>query len=167
MFPEPHYDVPIFGADVVSLPGGHLAVLDFQPVVDSVDQTYLNRYYKVLDKAYHHHSNALGPIEGIPEAARPFFSPYYLFARASTEVMVTQVYPAFLDYLGAYLHMWASGQVHPLVDPQAKEAVHARHVAYSQYRAEKDPARGMLTRMYGEEWTERFIHEVLFDLDHK
>jgi phycoerythrobilin:ferredoxin oxidoreductase len=32
------------------------------------------------------------------------------------------------------------------------------------YRAEKDPARGMLTRFHGAEWTEAYIHGVLFDL---
>jgi len=35
---------------------------------------------------------------------------------------------------------------------------------YTDYRAEKDPARGMLTRFYGSEWTENYIHTVLFDL---
>ena len=36
---------------------------------------------------------------------------------------------------------------------------------YTTYRAEKDPARGMLTRFHGSEWTEEYIHGVLFDLD--
>jgi phycoerythrobilin:ferredoxin oxidoreductase len=36
---------------------------------------------------------------------------------------------------------------------------------YTAYRAEKDPARGMLTRFYGSEWTESYIHDVLFDLE--
>jgi phycoerythrobilin:ferredoxin oxidoreductase len=36
---------------------------------------------------------------------------------------------------------------------------------YTRYRAEKDPARGMLSRFHGAEWTESYIHEVLFDLD--
>ena len=35
---------------------------------------------------------------------------------------------------------------------------------YYNYRAEKDPARGMLSRFHGSEWTESYIHEVLFDL---
>jgi phycoerythrobilin:ferredoxin oxidoreductase len=36
---------------------------------------------------------------------------------------------------------------------------------YTRYRAEKDPARGMLSRFYGSEWTEAYIHDVLFDLE--
>ncbi len=34
-----------------------------------------------------------------------------------------------------------------------------------RYRAEKDPARGMFTRIYGPEWTEEYIHGFLFDLE--
>ena len=37
--------------------------------------------------------------------------------------------------------------------------------SYANYRAEKDPARGMLTRLYGAEWTEEYIHGFLFDLE--
>mmetsp|Transcript_3348 Transcript_3348/g.5383 ORF Transcript_3348/g.5383 Transcript_3348/m.5383 type:complete len:95 (+) Transcript_3348:356-640(+) len=40
-------------------------------------------------------------------------------------------------------------------------------MSYLKYRAEKDPARGMFTRMYGAEWTETYIHDFLFDLEQK
>jgi len=33
--------------------------------------------------------------------------------------------------------------------------------------AEKDQARGMFKRFYGEEWTEEYIHGFLFDLERK
>ena len=35
---------------------------------------------------------------------------------------------------------------------------------YMRYRAEKDPARGMLRGFFGNEWTERYINNILFDL---
>ncbi|HHP7231582.1 MAG TPA: phycoerythrobilin:ferredoxin oxidoreductase, partial [Xenococcaceae cyanobacterium] len=38
---------------------------------------------------------------------------------------------------------------------------------YINYRATKDPARGMFTRLYGSEWTEEYIHGFLFDLERK
>jgi len=107
----------------------------------------------------------LGPSGEIPEAARAFFSPYCLFARARSEdVMTTAVLPAFLDYLKAYLELWKLENVLPVEEEKRRRQVVAQHLSYSHYRAEKDPARGMLKRMYGEEWTERFIHDFLFDL---
>ena len=43
--------------------------------------------------------------------------------------------------------------------------IQAAHLRYLRYRAEKDPARGMFKRFYGEEWTEEYIHGFLFDLE--
>jgi len=35
---------------------------------------------------------------------------------------------------------------------------------YMRYRAKKDPARGMLRGFFGNEWTESYINNILFDL---
>ena len=35
---------------------------------------------------------------------------------------------------------------------------------YMRYRAKKDPARGMLKSFFGNEWTENYINNILFDL---
>jgi hypothetical protein len=44
------------------------------------------------------------------------------------------------------------------------EAVHAAQLEYSRYRTEEDPARPMLSRIFGKHETERLLREVLFDL---
>jgi Ferredoxin-dependent bilin reductase len=36
----------------------------------------------------------------------------------------------------------------------------------NRYRRINDPARGMLTRYFGADWTEDLIEHVLFDLEH-
>jgi len=38
---------------------------------------------------------------------------------------------------------------------------------YLRYRAEKDAARRMFKRFYGQEWTQEYIHGFLFDLERK
>jgi len=38
---------------------------------------------------------------------------------------------------------------------------------YLRYRAEKDAARRMFKRFYGQEWTEEYIHGFLFDWEQK
>jgi hypothetical protein len=38
---------------------------------------------------------------------------------------------------------------------------------YLRYGAEKDQARRMFKRLYGQEWTQEYIHGFLFDLERK
>ena len=70
------------------------------------------------------------------------------------------VRPAFNDYLNLYL----AGDEAEAVDDERQSKLLAGQRRYTDYRAEKDPARGMLTRFHGSEWTETYIHSVLFDL---
>jgi phycoerythrobilin:ferredoxin oxidoreductase len=71
------------------------------------------------------------------------------------------VRPAFNDYLSLYLELAEAAK--PVTDDR-RDHLLAGQRRYTDYRAEKDPARGMLTRFYGSEWTENYIHTVLFDL---
>ncbi|MEO0988042.1 MAG: dihydrobiliverdin:ferredoxin oxidoreductase, partial [Cyanobacteria bacterium J06639_14] len=34
---------------------------------------------------------------------------------------------------------------------------------YDQYSAERDPASGLFSSYFGHEWSERFLHEFLFE----
>ena len=69
--------------------------------------------------------------------------------------------PAFKLYLNLYLEFVDAAA--PVDAFRASELL-AGQLRYSTYRALKDPARGMLTRFHGAEWTESYIHDVLFDL---
>ncbi|MEH2000603.1 MAG: hypothetical protein V7L00_17970 [Nostoc sp.] len=50
IFPHLNYDLPFFGADLVTLPGGHLIALDMQPLFrdDLGYQTSIHRILRVL-----------------------------------------------------------------------------------------------------------------------
>jgi phycoerythrobilin:ferredoxin oxidoreductase len=73
------------------------------------------------------------------------------------------VFDAFKEYLQAYIDLVDRAQ--PIDDPQQLAEILQAQRLYLNYRSEKDPARGMLTRLYGEEWTEEYIHGFLFDLE--
>ncbi|NET47837.1 MAG: phycoerythrobilin:ferredoxin oxidoreductase, partial [Merismopedia sp. SIO2A8] len=99
-----------------------------------------------------------------PEEAQQFFSPAFLWTRPSETLAVeTHVFEAFKDYLHAYIGFVSEAK--PVTDPMALQDIEAAQLRYLRYRAEKDPARGMLTRFYGPEWTEEYIHGFLFDLE--
>lgn len=163
IFPRLEYDLPFFGADLVTLPGGHLIAIDMQPLFRE-QPSYQEKYTQPilpLFKAYQQHLPWGGDF---PAEAQPFFSPAFLWTRPQhTETVETHVFEAFKGYLQAYLNFVE--QAEPITDPPALQAIEQAHLRYLRYRAEKDPARGMLTRFYGPEWTEEYIHGFLFDLE--
>jgi phycoerythrobilin:ferredoxin oxidoreductase len=165
IFPHLNYDLPFFGGDLVTLPGGHLIALDMQPLFRD-DPAYQAKYTEPLLPTFHRYQPLLPWGGDFPEEARPFFSPAFLWTRPQeTEVVETHVFEAFNAYLHAYLDFVA--QAEPITDPDALAEIKNAQLRYLHYRAEKDPARGMFRRFYGEEWTEEYIHGFLFDLERK
>lgn len=162
IFPRLTYDLPFFGADLVTLPGGHLIALDMQPLFQ--DAAYQQKYSDPIRPMFKSYQQDLPWGGDFPEEAQPFFSPVFLWTRPeATEVVQTKVFAAFKDYLTAYLDFVE--QAEPVTDSQRLEAIENAQLRYVDYRAAKDPARGMFTRLYGEEWTEEYIHGFLFDLE--
>ncbi|WP_019507548.1 phycoerythrobilin:ferredoxin oxidoreductase [Pleurocapsa sp. PCC 7319] len=165
IFPQLNYDLPFFGADLVTLPGGHLIAIDMQPLF-SQNESYQAKYSEPIMPMFHAYQQDLPWGGDFPEEAQQYFSPAFLWTRPSeTEVVKTKVFAAFRDYLHAYINFVEQAvEIH---DPQQLSAIQQAQKSYADYRAEKDPARGMLTRLYGSEWTEEYIHGFLFDLDRK
>ncbi|NER27936.1 MAG: phycoerythrobilin:ferredoxin oxidoreductase [Symploca sp. SIO1C4] len=165
IFPQLKYDLPFFGADLVTLPGGHLIALDMQPLFRD-DPAYQAKYTDPLLPTFKVHQQHLPWGGDFPEEARPFFSPAFLWTRPQeTEVVENRVFAAFCDYLQAYLDF--TEQAQEVTDSQYLEEILQAQLSYLRYRAQKDPARGMFTRFYGPEWTEEYIHGFLFDLERK
>ena len=104
-------------------------------------------------------------VQQLPEAATQYFSPYFLWSRLpkdDSETVSSTVLAAFEDYLRTYLELVAEAT--PLDNAAALGGVREAQLSYARYRAESDPARPMLTRLFGGEFAERLIREVLFDL---
>lgn len=165
IFPELNYDLPFFGGDLVTLPGGHLIAIDMQPLFRD-DSAYQAKYTKPILPIFAKHQANLAWGGDFPEEAQQFFSPAFLWTRPqATEVVQTQVFAAFCDYLQAYLDFVE--QAEEITDSKQLDDILQAQKRYLNYRAEKDPARGMFTRLYGTEWTEEYIHGFLFDLERK
>ena len=165
IFPELKYDLPFFGGDLVTLPGGHLIAIDMQPLFRD-DPAYQAKYAEPIMPIFEKHRANLEWGGDFPEEAQQFFSPAFLWTRPQeTEVVQTKVFDAFCDYLQAYLDFVE--QAEEVTDSKRLDDILQAQKRYLNYRAEKDPARGMFTRLYGEEWTEEYIHGFLFDLERK
>jgi phycoerythrobilin:ferredoxin oxidoreductase len=186
---EGYVGLPIFGADIVSLPGNkHLVVLDFQPVIPlDRDGAYFlpERYSHIASKLksihsrYQHSNNGMAPClpwgGDIPSQAKRFFSPYALWSRLTDDdaidIVNTSVWSAFQEYFDLYLEFMRAVQKDVSLQEKITSATdkvgktnQARdgQIDYLEYRRLNDPARPMLQRLYGESWTERVIAEVLF-----
>lgn len=162
IFPRLNYDLPFFGGDLVTLPGGHLIAIDLQPLFHN--PAYQERYSAPLMDRFHQYQQHLPWGGDFPAEAKNFFSPAFLWTRPShTKDVETHVFDAFNTYLDQYLSFVE--QAEPITDSDRLADIQAAQLAYLHYRAEKDPARGMFQRFYGPEWTEEYIHGFLFDLD--
>jgi phycoerythrobilin:ferredoxin oxidoreductase len=165
IFPKPQYDLPFFGADLVTLPGGHLIAIDLQPIFRG-EPAYIEKYAAPVMPLLAQYQQHLPWGGDFPEEAKVFFSPAFLWTRLqSTESVRTHVFSAFKGYLNAYLGFVEQAQ--PVTDEARLQEIQVSQLNYIRYRAEKDPARGMFRRLYGEEWTEEYIHGFLFDLERK
>ncbi|KAJ8901757.1 hypothetical protein NDN08_003963 [Rhodosorus marinus] len=164
IFPELKYRVPFFGADLVTLPGGHLIALDMQPLFH--DDQYKEEFYSGLKPIFDKYAEQLPWGGDFPEEAKQFFSPCFLWTRpAENEKVQNEVFDAFKEYLDTYLSI--VDEAPEITDPEELARIEKSQKAYLAYRAEKDPARGMFQRFYGPEWTEEYIHGFLFDLEAK
>jgi len=183
--------LPIFGADIVSLPGNkHLVALDFQPVlpINNEDESSA----KLFPEQYSHLETKLLAIHAkyqkesddetepflawggdIPPQALRWFSPYALWTRLSDENAIqtvsTTVWDAYREYVDLYFELMNAvqtdlddGKLEIGSSGEESNPVLSGQREYLQYRRINDPARPMLQRLYGKDWAEDLIDGVLF-----
>ena len=163
--PFNNYDLPFFGADFVTLPNGHLIALDLQPAL----KDDINHTQNVWDKLKPIHSKWQSKLPSggeIPSDARKYFSPAFLWSRIplgeeGDKLISRIIQPAFDQYLNCFLDLVRDAKM--LSEERSLKLLNGQK-KYMRYRAEKDPARGMLRRFFGDLWTERYINNILFDL---
>ena len=163
--PFSNYDLPFFGADFVTLPTGHLIALDLQPALK--DDIIHTQYVWTKLKSIHDNWQSKLPSGGeIPSEARQYFSPGFLWSRIPLgedgDKLISQIIkPAFDEYLNCFLDLVRDAK---MISKERSLKLLNGQKEYMRYRAEKDPARGMLRGFFGELWTESYINNILFDL---
>ena len=74
-------------------------------------------------------------------------------------MIANQLYNTFTEYLTIYLEtLFESKPVNVLLQQELIKG----QKNYLKYRRDKDPARPMLSSLFGKEYTESLIKEVLF-----
>ncbi len=159
-YPQYNNDMPIMGIDLLwfESQGKLVSVLDFQPLKQ--DKIYLERHFLGLRKlresfpelANQEHMNSFDPNQ--------YFSPWVLFCKGGIEEAQGPLLLAFKDFLKIYLALQLSSSESPSdIEP---EEVKLLHDSYDNYSLERDPAHGLFSAYFGQEWSDRFAREFLF-----
>jgi len=154
-FPDPRYDLPVFGADIVAGPAGvSAAIADLSPVTQALPSG-INEALKQRVPSPFSQPREL-PAWG------SIFSPHVLFVRpadAPEEQLFIEAVVSFLEVLGAAVD---AGQPQPLDDPATVQRWQGQ-LSYCRQQKQNDKTRRVLEKAFNPAWAERYIEEQLFD----
>ena len=156
----PRANLPVLGIDLLQFHGKkHLAVVDFQPL-HSEEHHHDQPYHHLMEPIQSNYPSLQGKMSARFYDETQFFSKHMLFSRFDEEHIVeSELMPAFQQYVEAH--------VCDLVQPNGRDdnkTPWKRHAAYDKYSAERDPATAMFESMFGEEWSDPYVHEFLFSM---
>lgn len=151
MYPRYEYDIPIFGADIVASPKSvGAAIVDISSIRE--DRS-LPKDYEILD---------IVPRDFEEDKRMPewgdVFSKYCVFVKPTEDE-----YQKFVDLTFTYLnyHCNISHRVKPNWDNYPN--VYAGHKYYCDKQRKNDKTRRVLKSIFGEEFADKYISEMLFD----
>ncbi|WP_310483313.1 phycocyanobilin:ferredoxin oxidoreductase [Chamaesiphon sp. VAR_48_metabat_403] len=156
MFPHPHYNLPIFGADIVCGRGSiSAAIVDLSPV--NRDRSLPTSYQLPL---FGLPAVKFAQVRELP-AWGDIFSDYCLFIRPSD----TDEETAFGDYVLSMLKIHCQIAIHTQPATSARElaTILAGQEYYCDRQQENDKTRRVLEKSFGTEWTNRYMTTMLFD----
>ncbi|GCA83203.1 15,16-dihydrobiliverdin:ferredoxin oxidoreductase [Microcystis aeruginosa NIES-2522] len=160
IYPSYNYDLPLLGIDFLAFGKKKiLVVLDFQPLFR--DQDYLTKYIEPMRYIRDKYPDLAQDLPMKYYDANQYFSPYLLFAKTDAETVVKQLFPAYQEFIQLYWQLLEKAQ--PLTSAAAQEPIIAAQKDYDRYSAERDPASGLFSSYFGQEWSEKFLHQFLFE----
>lgn len=158
MFPRPTYPLPIFGNDLVgsSKAGISAAIVDLSPI----------NAERKLPEIYDRQLCALPTTEFSEHRELPgwgdIFSPHCVFVRPMDEDEELD----FLAKVEAYLtiHCQHAALTQPVQTPAAEAELLAAQRYYCAKQRENDKTTRVLAKAFGNDWAERYMRTMLFDV---
>ena len=160
IYPNHDYDLPILGIDFLAFGKKKiLVVLDFQPLFRDPD--YIEKYIEPMSPIREKYKDLAQDLEMKFYDANQYFSKNLLFAKTDSESVVKRLLPAFQEYIQLYWQLLETAT--PVTTSRERDRIIKAQKDYDQYSAERDPASGLFSSYFGHEWSERFLHEFLFE----
>ncbi len=154
-FPDPCYDLPIFGTDVVIGPSGvSAAIVDLSPVDKSLPHLVKNELEKIAMPEFQN-------VRELPVWGN-IFSNYVHFIRPDRK----EEEFIFLDLVDSYLKilintMSLTDPDGPLDPPTIRRFKGQQFYCLQQKR--NDKTRNVLAKVFSSQWADRYIETLLFD----
>ena len=155
LFPDPRFDLPVFGADIVAGPAGvSAAIVDLSPVCGELPAGIAEALAARPRSSFEQERELPG--------WGSIFSPYVRFVRPTSAAEEA----AFIDEVSGFLDVLASAIA--ASEPQAPThpATVARwqgQLRYCKQQKQNDKTRRVLEKAFNLEWADRYIEELLFD----
>jgi len=154
-FPDPRYDLPVFGADIVAGPAGvSAAIVDLSPVTEALPNG--------ISEALSQRQPLVFSQQRELPAWGTIFSPHVLFVRpadASEEERFIEAVVGMLQVLGAAV-VAAAPQA---IDDPATVQRWQGQLSYCRQQKQNDKSRRVLEKAFNPAWAERYIEDLLFD----
>lgn len=166
-YPRESFNLPVLGIDLLAFgERKFLAVVDFQPIQENErdhSQLYEENILKPIREKY---PSMQGKMSSRFYDQTKFFSKHMLFSKfVDANIVSDDLYPAFQEYITSHVELVKSTK--PDTDPYVSDKVCSRIVEYDTYSAERDPAKGPFSAMFGDDWAEEYVHGFLFSASKK
>ena len=153
--PDPAYPLPILGADLVGLPRGTaMLAADLSPTLPPGRE----RECQLAPLAQRRGARPAVPPGGpLPAWCEPLFSPQALYTRVTSDQLPAAT-AAFWDFPREFVEL--ARQATPRLE--LTQEVAGRQNAYAAAHRTEDKGLGLLAKMFGAAWAERYLGKVLF-----
>ena len=155
LFPDPRFDLPVFGADIVAGPAGvSAAIVDLSPVTDALPA----RIAEGLAAKTHH---AYSQPRDLPPWGS-IFSAHVRFVRPASAEEEGWFVEEVAEFLGVLAQAIEAAEPQAADDP-ATVLRWQGQLRYCRQQKQNDKTRRVLEKAFNPQWADRYIEELLFD----
>lgn len=161
----PRTNLPVLGIDFLQFNNQtrHLTVVDMQPIHLSETDHDLE-YSHLLEPIRNDYPNLQNTMSKRFYDENQFFSTQMLLGRGENGpgYVWEELFPAYKSYLA--IHVSLVKETLQRADRTDFSEVLRRHKAYDDYSSVRDPAHGLLKAIFGKNYADAFVYDILFPL---
>ena len=154
-FPDPRYELPIFGADlIINSNSISAAIVDLSPVGKHLPEPLLDRISALQVPKFNEPAK-------LPEWGF-IFSPHVCFARPVDSIEEKSFLKLIDQYLSLLLSLLVNVKVNDIDSLDSMDRLnYQKRYCSNQKRNEK--TRNILTKFFGSTWADEYINKILFE----